>query len=207
MAFVFYSFLVILKQIKIMQLPFIADKTYSNTDFTKTRLPQAEYDNCTFINCNFSEAYLSAISFLECEFTNCNLSGVKVKDASFNTVRFIDCKLLGIAFYECNPFLLAYHFENCNLNHSLFNGMNLTNSVFINSKIQDADFTETNLSKTIFKGSDLTSSIFENTILKDADFSLAKNYNINPSKNNLTRAKFSKAQIEGLLRDFKIQIV
>ena len=41
-----------------MNLPFIADKTFKNKDFTTTALPKGEYDNCTFISCDFSEDYL-----------------------------------------------------------------------------------------------------------------------------------------------------
>ncbi|NQX84480.1 MAG: pentapeptide repeat-containing protein [Flavobacteriaceae bacterium] len=190
-----------------MNRPYINDKTYSNIDFTQTSFQKAEYDNCTFINCNFSEIYLSAVSFLECDFVDCNLSGVKIKDTSFNKVNFKGCKLLGIAFYECNPFLLAFRFEKCNLNHSQFNGLNLSNTTFLSNQIQNVDFTDTNLSHAKFSQCDLKSSTFENTVLKNADFSQAKNYSINPSKNTLTQAKFSREHIEGLLQVFNLHIV
>lgn len=191
---------------KPMDLPFIADKTYSKQDYRTTELPKAEYDSCTFINCNFSESYLSTLSFTECTFKDCNLSSVKIKGATFNDVQFLHCKILGVNFNDCNNFLFSFNAQHCIMSYSSFFSKNLNKTIFKNCILEKVDFSHTNLSQAKFIQTDLKYAIFENSNLEKADFTSAQNFYINPSKNNLKNAKFSKEGALSLLKDYQITI-
>jgi len=190
-----------------MNLPFIADKTYKNQDYTVNNLPKAEYDNCTFINCDFSESYLSTISFLECEFVDCNFSSAKVKDVTFKEVVFNNCKLLGVPFHDCNPMLMSFSFIKCSLNlSSFFNLKQLKATHFTACTFEQTDFTNTNLSLSIFNNCNFYQTIFENTNLEKADLSTSKKITLDPNKNRVKDAIFSKENALGLLAVFQLNI-
>lgn len=187
-------------------LQLVLDKTFKNQDYTKTGLPKAEYDNCSFIDCNFEDSYLSTINFLECEFINCNLTNTKLKETTFKDVVFTDCKMIGMPFYECNGFLFLVSFKNCNLNLAAFTYMKITATSFIECSLQQVDFTKADLSKSNFSDCNLKGAVFENTILEASDFRTAHNFSFNPNNNKMKGAKFSESNIIGLLNDYKIII-
>lgn len=189
-----------------MQSPFIADKIFKNQDFTTNRLPKAEYDNCSFINCNFNASYLSANMFLECQFVDCDLSNSKTSDTTFKDVIFKNCKLLGVLFNDCNQLLMSITFDNCQLNFASFYQVKLANTTFSKCQFNKTEFTEANLSKSIFDDCDFNNAVFFNTNLEHADFLTSYNYSIHPENNKIKGAKFSKAQIKGLLDSYKIHI-
>lgn len=189
-----------------MDLPFITDKTFSKQDYRNKELPKAEYDSCSFINCNFSESYLSYVSFTDCEFLDCNLSGVKIKDTQFKDVLFKDCKLLGINFSECSDFLFSIKAEDSNFSFSTFLGKNLNKPLFKNCNLEQVDFTEAHLAYTIFQDCNLKHAIFDNSNLEHADLRTAILFNINPERNRLKNAKFSKEGALNLLYSYQIII-
>ncbi|HIC30288.1 MAG TPA: pentapeptide repeat-containing protein, partial [Flavobacteriaceae bacterium] len=61
-------------------------------------------------------------------------------------------------------------------------------------------------SKANFDNCDLKNAVFEQTNLEQANFFTAINYSINPERNKIKGAKFSKDQISGLLDTYKIII-
>jgi fluoroquinolone resistance protein len=182
-----------------MNSPFIVDQTFKNKDYTKTSLPKAEYDNCTFIGCFFEGSYLSTISFLECEFINCNLANTKLKEATFKDVSFLECKMIGMPFYECNSFLFSANFKQCNLDIAAFNNLKLTGTVFTDCSLQQTDFSESDLTKSTFGNCNLKDAIFKNTILEGTDFRTAYKLSFNPNDNRMKGAKFSESNVHGLL--------
>jgi len=182
------------------------EQVYDGIDYSKDGIVKGEYDNCTFQNCNFSNVHASNIDFVECEFLNCNFSNTIVANSAFKFVKFFECKIIGVKFNECESFLLSLYFKGCQLSLSSFYQLNLQNTNFINSNLQEVDFTETNLSKANFDNCDLNNAIFDQTRLEKANFITAFNFSINPSENNIKKAKFSKENIIGLLESFDISI-
>jgi uncharacterized protein YjbI with pentapeptide repeats len=182
------------------------NKTFENKDFSKDRFPKREYDLCIFKNCDFSNAKISNIEFLECEFLNCNLSNIEVINTAFKEVRFSGCKVIGINFSKCNPFLLEFSFDTCQLSYSVFFKLELKGMSFKDCNLQEVDFTEANLSKATFDNCDLMKAVFDETNIESADFYSAYNYNINPENNQLKKAKFSKEGVLGLLEKYQILI-
>lgn len=189
-----------------MSVPFIADKDFKNIDFTKNALQKAEYDNCTFTNCNFNNSYLSTISFLDCHFEDCDLSNSKTKGVIFKDSSFKNCKLLGVLFNHCDQLLLSINFEHCQLDFASFYKVKLSKTTILNSSCISVDFTEAILTESIFDHCDFKNAIFDRTNLEKADFRTAIHYSIQPENNKIKGAKFSKDQIEGLLKHYKINI-
>lgn len=184
--------------------PLVLDKTFTKQNYAENRLKLADYENCTFVNCIFAEAYLSNINFFECDFIDCDFTNVKIKSTTFKEVVFNKCKMVGIPFAEANPFLLSFNCFDCNLSLALFYGLQLKAIQFKNCNLGQADFSECNLSQAIFDHCNLEGAAFGNTNLEKANFSSAKNFTIDPEKNNLKKAVFSKNTIDGLLKKYEI---
>jgi len=75
------------------------------------------------------------------------------------------------------------------------------------SKAINVDFRETNLEESIFEGTDFSDSIFGKTNLRKADLCEAKNYHIVPGENNLEGTKFSLPESLSLLYNLDIVLV
>lgn len=103
-----------------MDETYILDQNYENTDFIKSPLSKAEYENCSFKNCNFEYSDLSQFKFTDCEFVECNLSMAKLIGTAFRDVVFRGCKMFGMPFDDCNQFGLSFCFDECSLNNSVF---------------------------------------------------------------------------------------
>ncbi|WP_291125797.1 pentapeptide repeat-containing protein [Flavobacterium sp. UBA6031] len=184
----------------------IEDKLFDRLDYTVTKLPRGEYENCRFLNCNFYNGDLSHMTFRECIFDSCDFSLAKLKNTAMNDIHFVDCKLLGVQFEECNPFLLSFYFENCVLKLTVFNKLKLKRTRFKNCNMQETDFTETDLNGSVFDNCDLLRAIFHKTNLEKADFLTSFNYSIDPEQNRIKKARFSRMGIIGLLDKYGIEI-
>jgi fluoroquinolone resistance protein len=189
-----------------MDTDFTESETFERIDFRAKPLKKGEYEECIFSECDFSDSDLSDIKFIECEFVSCNLSLVKLTGTLLIDTRFKDCKMLGLHFDDCSEAGLSFMFENCNLSHCSFFKRNLKKTTFRNSKLEEADFTETVLSGSLFDGCDLTSATFDDTNLEKVDFRTSVNYSIDPEKNYVRNAKFSLQGIKGLLGKYDIDI-
>jgi uncharacterized protein YjbI with pentapeptide repeats len=182
------------------------NKIFDKVDYTASPLARGEYENCTFKNCNFYGSDLSNIIFRECLFDGCDLSLAAFKNTTLNDIRFVNCKLLGIQFQECNSFLLSFGFENCILKLSVFYKLKLKKISFINCNLQEADFTETDLTGAIFENCDLYRTVFFGTTLEKADFRSSFNYSLDPERNRIKKARFSRLGVTGLLDKYNIEI-
>lgn len=72
--------------------------------------------------------------------------------------------------------------------------------------MHQVDFTNADVTAASFEQSDLHNAVFSNTILEKADFRSAYNFAIHPDENKLRKAKFSKDNLQGLLKVYKIDI-
>ncbi|MCB0839781.1 MAG: pentapeptide repeat-containing protein, partial [Bacteroidetes bacterium] len=142
--------------------------------------------------------------FRECHFEQCNFTNTNVSGVAFQEVQFSGCKLLGIDFHDIRPMRLDMFFRETRLELCLFHGLNLSDTSFLKCEIIESEFMDTNLSQADFTESDLSRSRFRNANLQKAQFQTARNYRINPTENELKGARFSRMEIEGLLKDFGI---
>ncbi|MDB9883268.1 pentapeptide repeat-containing protein [Bacteroidia bacterium] len=121
-------------------------------------------------------------------------------------MQFADCKQLGFHFANANRFILELDFVNCQLDYASLYQLKLPKLRFHDCSLKDADFVEADLSGGTFDGCDLYAATFERTNLSGVDFRTAKNYNLDPEINTMTRAKFSIQGLAGLLDKHKLQI-
>ncbi|MCF0050027.1 pentapeptide repeat-containing protein [Dyadobacter sp. LJ53] len=175
-----------------------------NKDFSIEDLTETSYEQVKFLNCAFSD--LSGIDFIDCIFQDCNMSNASVKNCKISDIEFINCKLLGVNFSESKDFAFAARFENCILDYAIFEQKKLNKSAFSNCKIHGADFTQADLSKSKFYNCDFWDAVFANTNLAGVDFSNSKNFTIDPTSNNIRKAKFLSSDLAGLLTKFDIII-
>ncbi|MEM7484282.1 MAG: pentapeptide repeat-containing protein [Bacteroidota bacterium] len=103
--------------------------------------------------------------------------------------------------------MLSVQFYNCNLDLASFYQVGLKDTLFSDCSLVETDFTETDLTSARLLNCNLERTIFLQTILVDADLSTSFNYTIDPEKNQLKRAKFSKNGLFGLLKKYEIKIV
>ena len=185
-----------------MQNSYIADQTFEKISV----LEPGEYDHCIFKNCAFESADFKNFKFLDCRFETCNVSLVQWSGACLQKVHFADCKMQGLRFEACNPFLFEVSFERCSLNLSSFYQVKTKGTSFLRCQLQEVDFTEAHFPKAIFDNCDLSGALFDHTNLMEADFRTAHSYEINPSINQIKKAKFSSDGLAGLLQSFGISI-
>ena len=182
-----------------MSKKYVSDQEFTHLDLSENGLEVAEYENCTFRGCLFTGTSLKDIIFSECEFSECDLSNCKIDHTSFRQVQFNDCKMLGLHFEQCNPFLFSVNFSRCTLNFSSFYQLNMKNTYFEECTLQEVDFTETNLEGSHFNECELNDAVFDRTNLSGADLRKAYRFTIDPSGNNLKKARFSGNNLQGLL--------
>jgi uncharacterized protein YjbI with pentapeptide repeats len=84
--------------------------------------------------------------------------------------------------------------------------LQLKKQYFRSCKFNEADFTESELTAAVFEDCDLQNALFERSVLEQADFSTARNFKIDPERNRLKKAKFSKDGVVGLLGKYDIVI-
>ena len=84
--------------------------------------------------------------------------------------------------------------------------MDLRSIEIISCEARNLDFEKTNLSKAKLTDTDLLNTTFSNTNLSFVDFTDAKNYRIDPTKNNIRKAKFSLPDAIALLDQWDIEI-
>ena len=185
---------------------FIQEQEFKGIDYSQERLSGKEYLDCRFMDCNFSGLDLGGIEFENCEFTGCDLSLVKLNRSAFREVIFSNCKMFGLHFQDCNDFLLSMDFRNCQLNLSSFFRGKAKGFRFKACLLQEVDFEEADLAGVSFDACDLAGAIFDQCNLEKCDFRTAINYQIDPNTNRISKAKFSRDGLQGLLSGFDIEI-
>jgi len=188
-------------------------KLYENESITPDTFEGAgeisgiEFIDCTINNCIFFEWQIIDCIFTNCTFTDVNMAMCKLNDTQLNKVTFQNCKIMGVNFNLCRRFLFEVGFNNCILDYSSFEKIKMNGTEFTDSSLKGVDFAESSLEKAIFNNTNLEDTIFFKTNLKGADLSLAYNYRISPTQNNLKKAIFSENGLTGLLSEFDILII
>lgn len=130
-----------------------------------------------------------------------------MNNTSWRDVQFVECKMTGADFTNSSTFS-SFHFRKSHLQYASFVGMKLwlSKAQFI-CNLQEAYFDEANLSSALFDRCDMERAEFTKTNLEKADLSTSYHFDINPNTNRIRKARFSKTELEGLLRSFGIQVV
>jgi fluoroquinolone resistance protein len=166
-----------------------------------------EYEECVFSHVNFGGANLTDFNFSGCVFEHCNLSGVRLDGAILRDCKFDHCKMMGLRLETCNTLIFSVSFADCLLDHSSFYQLNLKKMPLLRCSLKEVDFTEADLTEVKFLDCELLDALFDRSNLEKADFSSARHYRIDPTVNNIKKAKFSLDGLPGLLTAYNIDIV
>jgi len=187
-----------------------------NKNFEKLDLPEKEFkdksfDSCKFNRCDLNSAKFINCKFVDCEFVDCNLSLVSIKYCTFSEVDFEGCAMLGINWADAKwpqvKLNSSIKFYKCNISHSSFFGLSLSEIVIESCKAHEVDFREADLSHANLAYTDFHESMFVHTKLNSADFIEAVNYNIDIELNEIKKAKFSFPEVVSLLNYLEIEII
>lgn len=181
-------------------------ETYERDDFSGERPFDGEVYECRFENCDFTESDLSGVAFVDCVFDGANLSMAKLNNTRLQGVRFADCKLMGVDFSVCSDFALSVEFADCMLDFASFWGKQIPRTRFADCSIKEVNFSECDLSRAVFEACDLSQAVFDRTDLTKADLRGARRFSIDPDQNTITRAKFARSELVGLLDKYDIDV-
>ncbi len=195
-----------LHQVRLVMSNYFEEQTFEGESLEQEEISAGEYELCVFRNCDFSQGNLSGFSFLECEFIECNFSNANLSDVSLQSARFTNCKMLGLHFYKAKSFGFEAHFEQCQLDHSIFYQMNLGSCSFNACQLKGADFSEAGMKGVSLTNCNLQNAIFDRTNLERADLRATINYMIDPEINRLQGAQFDMPGVLGLLAKYKIKV-
>lgn len=174
----------------------------SDIDFSLNSLPDREFEQVEFRNCTFSN--LAGIDFGDCTFYDCNLSNAIVNNSKMDNVTFVNCKLIGVNFSTSKDFAFQISADNCILDFTVFDQKKLNKSIFKSCRFHSADFTQSDLSKCRFDHCDFLNAAFANSNLAGLDFTTCSRFTIDPTINNIKKAKFMSSDLAGLLTKFGI---
>lgn len=178
----------------------ITDKNYWET------MKMDNISGIHFYGINFSGFDFWWKNFNDCKFEKCNLSNIWLRNTTFNNVDFDHSKIMWLKFVDLSHFLSHFSFSDCNISLSSFYWVNLKNTIFNDSEIKETDFTNSNLENASFNYCDLEKSIFSNTNLKNTSFIWSYNLSIDPTRNKLSKTKFSRENALWLLSYLDIVI-
>lgn len=170
--------------------------TFEACAFENCNFSDARFHKCKFIDCTFSASNLSNVGvdyskFSDVFFSESKLVGVDWTKADWPRFNFIS----------------PLKFNECILNDSSFYGLELVELGLEYCKAHDVDFRSGNFTKAHFCFTDFTNSLFMKTNLQEADFTEAKNYDIDIFNNNIKAARFTRMEALGLLTFLDIELV
>lgn len=189
-----------------MQALYQADITFQNKKINPNDLKFHEFDHCIFRYCDFTNAEFLGTVFVDCEFHHCNFEKAPINYVAFRDVEFFNCNFTSVNFAMTDQVLYSFHFNHCQLDYTQFYALKLKKIKFSYCSLISADFMETDLTQATFEECDLHQTVFVKTNLTGADFYSSRNFNIDPEKNKIKGALFSKDNIKGLLSKYQIKI-
>ena len=187
------------------------DNTFENLDLSEQEIAAKNFENCKFIRCNFSETTFEKCKFCDCEFIRSNLSNMSIKHCSINNMIFTDSKVVGVnwtkAAWPRINLACPLYFMQCDISHSIFYALNLSEASIIECRATNVDFRDVNLTRANLSHTDFSESQFFHSNLTEADFSFAENYHIDVMTNKVTKAKFMHPEAASLLHGLDIELV
>ncbi|HEY6529506.1 MAG TPA: pentapeptide repeat-containing protein [Cellvibrionaceae bacterium] len=163
---------------------------FEKCNFSEVIFERCKFVDCEFIQCNLSNAQLRFSKFSEVCFRDSKIIGVDWTQVAWP--RFV--------------FSAPIKFFQSILSDCSFYGLNLQELVLQECKAHNVDFRDGDFNQANFTYTDLTGSLFLNTNLSAADFSEAINYDIDVLRNIIKKAKFSRFEAMRLLDRLDIEI-
>jgi uncharacterized protein YjbI with pentapeptide repeats len=185
---------------------YVCGVEFSGQEFTSAMLEMREFEKCSFINCNFSNCNFTGLRFIDCVFDRCELTAAGINHTAWQTVQFTGCTMHDLNFAMADRLIFEVSFLECDLRRSKFYGLSLKRTVFDRCNLTAADFMATDLYRAVFNSCDLYRTVFLQADLREADFSTAMHYAIEPSKNKMKLAVFSRSGLSGLTGSYGVVV-
>ena len=182
------------------------DQHITGKIFKEDELMYRDFERCTFTNCDLTQCNYLGVDFTDCEFINCNFTEAKINYVSFKDVLFTGCNFTGVNFAMIDTLIFKFEFKDCILDYAKFYTLNIKGTIFTNCRLIAVDFMSANLTDVLFDNCDMHKSYFMDTIAYKTDFTTSYNYSIDPEKNKLKKAIFSKEGLKGLLAKYEIVV-
>ncbi|MBL4621113.1 MAG: pentapeptide repeat-containing protein [Immundisolibacteraceae bacterium] len=174
----------------------IKGKEFDNCTFKKCDFNEAILNKCNFIECDFLDCNLSLIK----------IQYSKFNDVTFRDSKLIGIDWTKVAWSNLATEAPVSFYKSI-LNDCSFYGLSLQELIIEECKAHHVDFREGDFSMANFTHTDLTGSMYGNTRLTNADFSEATNYDINVFQSDIKGAKFSRFDAVRLLDSLDIELV
>lgn len=184
---------------------FAGQQFNSDSDIDFENLGISEFEECTFSNLDFSGVSFKSWRFIECEFVNCSFSEIDVVNTTFREISFRECRLMGINWADTQSFV-DVNFENCKLDFSVFQRLDLRKISIIDCSAKDTDFANTNLSGAVFSGTNLQHASFNQADLRNSDLRNATRYFIDPQFTKLKGAKVDFPEAASILSALGVEV-
>lgn len=194
----------------IFNEPRIFEEKFIDLQLSSQVIEEVTFNNCSFQDCNLSDASFIKCGFENCHFDHCDLSLIKLPQTLLKNTIFNHCRMMGINWCQASwntQSLLTkkrIDFDNCLLDHSLFIGLDLSETNFLNCKARQVDFEGANLEGADFSDTDLEGARFINCDLSLANFIRAINYAVDAGQNKLHETRFSLPEAISLLHSLDI---
>jgi uncharacterized protein YjbI with pentapeptide repeats len=169
--------------------PDFSESELSQANFSKALIPQANFTGATLTEANFSKASLVSSQF----------EGVKAKGIIF------DCAdISGLHGSDKSDFSFGRFrsttavgsiWDDSNLDHADFSESRLENALFSNSSLKRTNFFRSDLSRAVLDDADLSESILEQCNLRQASLDRARLFRAKLRGSNLYNAGFWEADL------------
>ncbi|HEX7030860.1 MAG TPA: DUF2169 domain-containing protein [Gammaproteobacteria bacterium] len=173
----------------VLEEAMLLDATFTKTNFSRVKLPNAVFLNQDLAGACFREADLSAVAFVNVKAAGADFSGALMDKTTFldfvgSNAQFVNAKLANTRFIH-----------NCNLSGSVFTGARGTQVSFRGANLEYADLVGTSLPECDFSQANLAHAKLDEgnywrSIFADADMSAASLVAA-----NLMEARFRKTRI------------
>lgn len=174
--------------------------------FTEVTFEECTFESCNFTDARFYKCKFIDCSFSACNLSNVQIPYSKFSDVSFNASKLVGVDWTKADWPRFN-FISPLKFNECIINDSSFFGLDLIELTLEYCKAHDVDFRNGNFEKGQFCFTDFTNSLFMKTNLQEADFSEAKNYDIDIFNNTIKSARFTRMEALGLLTCLDIELI
>ncbi|MBD3581122.1 pentapeptide repeat-containing protein [Flavobacterium selenitireducens] len=172
--------------------------------FSKDEIMYSDFENCTFDACDFTSCDFTGVAFIDCRFNDCNFEAARINYVALRGAHFYGCDFTDVNFAMVDRLLFDVSFTDCTLDRTKFYTLKLQKTQFTNCSIIASDFMAADISDSVFHLCNLHKSLFSDTIAIRTDFLTSFNYTMDPQKNKLKKAIFSKDGVSGLLAHHEI---
>lgn len=168
-------------------------------------VPECELEDESFMGLDLNGMDLRRGKIVDCQFEDCSLNAINITDTNLQA-SFVRCKIQGINFFTAKRTFLTLRFERCLIRYSSFAELTLNSTTFEDCTFEHVDFADAKLIGATFCGSSFTGCVFKNTDLTKADLRNPRGYEIDPTMNKLTKARFYLPEAISLLSAFNIRL-